>query len=162
MKSKQGQKANEAGLALEEKARELLSKKGVIAKDHHYTGAYFPFKKGNKRGDGMSQGEILIVSSMLPEPVMVECRGQQVAGTADEKFPLLYLNCLEAEYNEIIIVIEGNGFKDGAVEWLYNAVSNKLYRDKEKHANKNIQVMTINEFSDWVKANFSPMKIMFS
>ena len=37
----------------------------------------------------------------------------------DEKFPYLYLNCIQAmPEREIILLIDGNGYKPGALAWL--------------------------------------------
>ena len=44
----------------------------------------------------------------------------------DEKFPYLYLNCIQAmPEREIILLIDGNGYKPGALSWLKQAVSSQ-------------------------------------
>lgn len=84
----------------------------------------------------------------------IECKWQQSAGSVDEKFPYLYLNCIEKmpEAN-IIIIIDGQGAKPGAVTWLRRAAELKLYTN-EHNRNKNIQVMSLAEFMIWVNQTF--------
>lgn len=44
----------------------------------------------------------------------------------DEKFPYLYLNCIQAmPEREIILLIDGNGYKPGALAWLKQAVASQ-------------------------------------
>ncbi|HBF38484.1 MAG TPA: 4-diphosphocytidyl-2C-methyl-D-erythritol kinase [Firmicutes bacterium] len=83
----------------------------------------------------------------------IECKWQQSAGSVDEKLPYLYLNCIEKmpEPN-IIIVIDGGGAKPGAVAWLRQAASEKVYT---REANiKNIEVFSLTEFVIWANKTF--------
>ena len=51
---------------------------------------------------------------------------QQSQGSVDEKFPYLYLNCIQAmPEREIILLIDGNGYKPGALAWLKQAVASQ-------------------------------------
>ena len=46
--------------------------------------------------------------------------------SVDEKFPYLYLNCIQAmPEREIILLIDGNGYKPGALAWLKQAVASQ-------------------------------------
>ncbi len=84
----------------------------------------------------------------------IECKWQQSSGSVDEKFPYLYLNCIEKmpEAN-IIIIVDGQGAKPGAVNWLRQAVKFKLYTN-ESNRDKHIQVMNLAEFIAWVNQTF--------
>lgn len=79
----------------------------------------------------------------------IECKWQQSSGSVDEKFPYLYLNCIEAmpEPN-IIIIAGGGGMKEGAIPWLKRVVLEKRYLHNEA-TNKNIQVLSLEEFILW-------------
>jgi SepF-like predicted cell division protein (DUF552 family) len=58
----------------------------------------------------------------------IECKWQQTAGSVDEKLPYLYLNTIEAmPEDQIMIIIDGAGWKKGAVDWLRRAVNEKKY-----------------------------------
>jgi hypothetical protein len=84
----------------------------------------------------------------------IECKWQQSSGSVDEKFPYLYLNCIEKmpEQN-IIIILDGQGAKPGAVAWLEKAAQNKFYT-RESNAVKNIEVLTLAEFVRWANQTF--------
>lgn len=74
------------------------------------------------------------------------------SGSVDEKFPYTYLNCVEAmPERDIIIIVDGGGAKQGAVNWLRNAAAARKYagcRDKR------IQVMNLSEFLVWANRTF--------
>ena len=58
--------------------------------------------------------------------IRIECKWQQSQGSVDEKFPYLYLNCIQAmPEREIILLIDGNGYKPGALAWLKQAVASQ-------------------------------------
>jgi hypothetical protein len=84
----------------------------------------------------------------------IECKWQQSSGSVDEKFPYLYLNCIEKmPENNIIIIVDGQGAKPGAINWLSQAARLKLYTN-ERNRDKNIQVMSLAEFIIWVNQTF--------
>ena len=84
----------------------------------------------------------------------IECKWQQSSGSVDEKFPYLYLNCIEAmpEPN-IIIIAGGGGMKQGAIPWLKRVVLERRYLPIGA-AQKNIQVFSIEEFLLWANQTF--------
>ena len=54
--------------------------------------------------------EFLAVSASRGLAIRIECKWQQSQGSVDEKFPYLYLNCIQAmPEREIILLIDGNG-----------------------------------------------------
>jgi hypothetical protein len=93
--------------------------------------------------------EFLVKSQRCGLNTRIECKWQQSTGSVDEKFPYLYLNCIEAmPENDIIIVAGGGGMKKGALTWLKQAVQRNLYL-AESTTQKNIQVFSIDEFLRW-------------
>ncbi len=98
--------------------------------------------------------EFLLKSKKYNLQMRIECKWQQVAGSVDEKFPYLYLNCIEAmPENDILILVDGTGAKKGSLQWLKDACKNKLYvSDRNKF--KNIQVMSTTEFIKWANVTF--------
>lgn len=83
----------------------------------------------------------------------IECKWQQSAGSVDEKFPYLYLSCVEAMPERNIIILHGGGkFRTGAIAWLKRAVSEKRYMLPS--APKNIAVMGVEEFMTWASHAF--------
>ncbi len=98
--------------------------------------------------------EFLLLSEKYNLKIRIECKWQQSAGSVDEKLPYLYLNTIEAmPEKEIIILIDGNGFKAGAKKWLRNAVGKKLYTT-EKNNDTTVMVFSLAEFFAWANDTF--------
>ena len=93
--------------------------------------------------------EFLVLSKNYNLETRIECKWQRSAGSVDEKLPYLYLNCIESmPENQIIIILDGDGFKKGSKIWLENAVKNNKYcfaHDKKKI----IEVFSLSEFIVW-------------
>jgi len=69
--------------------------------------------------------------------IRIECKWQQVKGSVDEKLPYLYLNTIEAmPENTIMILIDGAGWKTGAVKWLKDAVQQKNTQQQKPKTKK--------------------------
>lgn len=99
--------------------------------------------------------EFLLVSDKYDLRIRIECKWQQVAGSVDEKLPYLYLNTIEAmPENSIMILIDGDGWKTGAVKWLKDAVKQKKYTT-EKNKNKEIFVLNLTDFFTWANKTFN-------
>jgi hypothetical protein len=98
--------------------------------------------------------EFLLISEQKKIRLRIECKWQQVAGSVDEKFPYLYLNIIEAiPENDMIVIIDGDGFKPGAIEWFKKAVAEKKYAGELKKE-KNIIVMNLKQFMTWANTTF--------
>lgn len=141
---KQGTKANKSGTRLEDKVENLLLDKfpivsrkysqtkvhkNVLLKHVPYTNIY-----GNTR----CRSEFLLCYKS--RKIRIECKFQESAGSVDEKLPYLFMNFTKSiPETEAIIVIEGNGFKKGAKEWL-----------REKCSGTKVSVLSLKEFEDYV------------
>lgn len=99
--------------------------------------------------------EFLLISEKYKLKIRIECKWQQVAGSVDEKLPYLYLNTIEAMPEDtIMILIDGNGWKTGAIKWLKDAVNQKKYTSEEnKH--KEILVFSLADFFTWANKTFN-------
>ncbi|MBL8029241.1 MAG: 4-diphosphocytidyl-2C-methyl-D-erythritol kinase [Fibrobacteres bacterium] len=98
--------------------------------------------------------EFLLLSKRYNTEIRIECKWQQSSGSVDEKFPYLYLNCIEAmPEKHVVIVIDGGGARDGAIKWLKNAAEKGLYR-REENKDKKIDVVTLSEFIQWTNLRF--------
>jgi hypothetical protein len=96
--------------------------------------------------------EFLLKSKKYNLEIRIECKWQQSAGSVDEKFPYLYLNCVESmPENDIIIIVDGGGYKDGALKWLKESSEIGKYQDTNV---KNIQIMSLVEFITWANKKF--------
>lgn len=97
--------------------------------------------------------EFLILSERYNLNLRIECKWQQSAGSVDEKFPYLYLNCVEQmPENQILIVVDGGGAKAGAVDWLRRACAERLYLEPDNP--KTITTMNLVEFITWANRVF--------
>lgn len=92
--------------------------------------------------------EFLAVSKRLSRTIRIECKWQQSSGSVDEKFPYLYLNCVQAmPENEIVVILDGGGAKEHAVNWLRQAARDRLFL--EQLPDKKIHIFTLSEFLVW-------------
>ncbi len=99
--------------------------------------------------------EFLLLSEKYGLRIRIECKWQQSAGSVDEKLPYLYLNTIEAmPEKDIMILIDGDGFKSGAKEWLRNAVKEKLYTTEENN-DTTVLVFSLAEFFTWANNTFN-------
>ena len=93
--------------------------------------------------------EFLAISSRYELNARIECKWQQSAGSVDEKFPYLYLNCLERMPEQhIIIIVDGGGAKLSAVTWLKTVAAEGRYASATS-VQKKIQVFSLSEFIVW-------------
>ena len=93
--------------------------------------------------------EFLVRSKKFNLNLRIECKWQQSSGSVDEKFPYLYLNCIETiKENDIFIILGGKGQKQGAINWLKHAKENSLYTT-EKNRDKSIKVLDLEDFIVW-------------
>lgn len=61
--------------------------------------------------------EFLIIAG--ERQILMEAKRQTVSGSVDEKLPYIYQNALAAlPDREFVLVMEGEGWKDGAVAWI--------------------------------------------
>ena len=98
--------------------------------------------------------EFLLLSQKYNLKIRIECKWQQVAGSVDEKLPYLYLNTIEAmPEKDIIILIDGDGWKKGAKAWLKSAVTERKYTT-ENNNNKNIRIFSLADFFTWANNTF--------
>lgn len=90
--------------------------------------------------------EFLLINNDKTRRIRIECKWRQSAGSVDEKLPYLYLNCVYGfEETDIILLVDGAGFKPGAVAWLKKSVRDRWLL--EENNPKKIQVMSISEFT---------------
>lgn len=94
------------------------------------------------------RSEFVAVSKRYDLNLRIECKWQQSNGSVDEKFPYLYLNCVERMPEDMIfIILGGGGAKPGAVSWLKDAAKKGLYLPAD--SKKLIRVMSIEDFVVW-------------
>lgn len=88
-------------------------------------------------------------SSRYNLEIRIECKWQQVAGSVDEKLPYLYLNSIEAmPERHIVVIIDGKGWKSGAIPWLKEAASQRKYSESLM-SEKKIEILSLTEFMTW-------------
>lgn len=65
----------------------------------------------------------LINAATIPDGVIIECKWQQSSGSVDEKLPYLNLNIQNCYPVPAVVLIDGEGMKHGAIDWLRKQVS---------------------------------------
>lgn len=85
--------------------------------------------------------------------IRIENKWQESAGSVDEKFPYMLLNAIE-QYpeKEVILIVDGNGYKPGARQWLQDKIDENWLNYKER--GKNIKLFTISQFLQWFNKEF--------
>ncbi len=162
MPRSQGNKANSSGNTLEATIESTLVGKGFMPMK------YREWEKNKKKYgaklilknvpfytiyEHSGYTEFLLKDDTDNHDIRIECKWQQVSGSVDEKFPYLYLNCIEAmKEKDIILVIDGDGYKDGAIKWLKDAVKSRVYQKYD--CEKNIRVFNLKEFIIWANTQF--------
>tara|TARA_X000000950_G_C13854066_1_gene635835 strand:+ start:1179 stop:1634 length:456 start_codon:yes stop_codon:yes gene_type:complete len=92
--------------------------------------------------------EFLLSSKKYNKQIRIECKWQQTPGSVDEKLPYLFLNATKKmNENEIMIIIDGKGWKKGAIPWLKEAVSSSNQSER-------INVLSLTEFLTWANKFF--------
>jgi hypothetical protein len=159
----QGAQANVSGNLLEHTVRSIFAKKGFKVARHadweknpaEY-GEELLLTNARYRTIYSHKGttEFLLISGLHSMKIRIECKWQQVSGSVDEKLPYLYLNCIEAMPEDwIIIIIDGNGWKQGSIDWIKGAVREKKYTSAANY-DKRIDVMDLKDFITWANHMF--------
>jgi hypothetical protein len=161
--SSQGALANKSGSILEQLVEGTLSRHGFeVIPFREYTG--YEAKYGTELllknvpfrtlYDTDGKTEFLLLSATYNLQIRIECKWQQSAGSVDEKLPHLYLSAIEAiPEDNIILLVDGKGFRPGAVEWLRKTAEARRFIPNDKK-NKNIVVMDTTEFLTWANNTF--------
>ena len=106
-----GAQANSNGQAAENMIAGLLRSKGVV------------FERQRRIGRGI-YGTMLRADFYLPKApglesgLIIESKWQDASGTVDEKLPYLVENIFTCYPCPVLIVIDGEGWREGAIAWL--------------------------------------------
>jgi hypothetical protein len=132
-----GTKANKTGNALESFVENLLIRNGYIKFQNHKRQVFGMRKSmGGKRyfkhawcGESIYGSQrkcdfLVINKGKFPEGLIIECKWQESAGSVDEKYPFVMLNIMKIGVPTIVL-IDGDGYKKQAFEWLKNQVKPK-------------------------------------
>ena len=174
MSETQGGKANKSGKILEQQVTNALSLHGFQTIEYKtwvalsmfdrrgrklicnapYTSIYAAVGQLAGRDIRVSRSEFIISDDATDTFCRVECKWQAVSGSVDEKLPYVYLNAIESwDEDEIIILIDGKGWKENAIAWLKDAVDKRKWRPSED--NRNIYVFNLGEFIQWSQTRFN-------
>jgi hypothetical protein len=127
-----GQSANRSGHTAEQLIASVLQSRGFV-----YTRQY---PVGHGIYGKMIRADFYIPPvAGLPDGLAIESKWQDVAGSADEKFPYLVANIRYCYPCPTIIVIDGGGVRSGATHWLRTQVDGVHL----------MAVHTIAEFVSW-------------
>src|SRR5690606_14452889 len=70
--------------------------------------------------------------------LIIESKWQQSGGSVDEKFPYFVLNIQQKHPHQVIVLLDGGGYKQSAEIWLRGQVGNNL-----------LKVFNMGEFQKW-------------
>ena len=66
---------------------------------------------------------MLLALPTISSGLIIECKWQESGGSVDEKFPYLNMNIQNSYPAPTIVVIGGEGMKEGAINWLKQQVN---------------------------------------
>ena len=124
-----GSKANKTGKALERFVETTLQDLGYthqynsrkIQNEENETKTRYYMKQvklGKTIYDTNRKADFIVFHpELFPDSLIIECKWQQTPGSVDEKYPFLIENIKQARLPTIIL-IDGGGYKPGALEWL--------------------------------------------
>src|SRR5580765_2590146 len=94
----------------------------------------------------------------FPEGLVIESKWQDIAGTADEKFPYVVANIIAHSYPcPVVIVVYGGGVRAGALRWLKDQVDGRRlvavfsFEELLSWLQRNIHVHVRSPTFDWTK-----------
>ena len=127
----QGARANQSGKSAEHVIGAMLDRCNVAYVRQHSIGL------------GIYQTPIKVdffirARQHYPDGLVIESKWQDVSGSADEKLPYLVANIRECFPSPAVIVIDGDGFRSGAILWLRRQIDSHL-----------VAVYTIAQFVTW-------------
>jgi site-specific DNA-adenine methylase len=73
-----------------------------------------------------------------PKCLVIETKWQQTGGSVDEKYPYLILNIQQRYAHEVILLLDGGGYKKQAEAWIRTMVGNNL-----------LHVFNMSQFQKW-------------
>lgn len=125
--------ANLSGRTFEGIVEDALLRKGLTPDFQCWLDAYSIF---NKR---IRVDVKIDPCTLFPDGLIIEAKWQDVGGSAEEKLPYLVLNAKHRYPYPTIVIIDGKGWSEGAIEWLRAQVDDHL-----------IAVYSTREFISWV------------
>ena len=130
-----GGQANKTGGVLELFIKRLLEDNGYTAFPNHKDQLFANRKSvggkqystqvpcGTSIYESPRKCDFLIMNQeKFPEGLIIECKWQQSNGSVDEKYPFTVYNILKIGVPTIIL-LDGNGYKKTAMEWLKSQAS---------------------------------------
>jgi hypothetical protein len=146
--------SNTSGQSFENTVQTIIQSTGISVVDYNdyiknkYSSDVlvkrFPFQSIYKRN---SKTEFVLCKNN--RKIRIECKFQTTRGSVDEKFTYAYLNAIESQpEEEIIFVIDGNGYTPEALDWIKEATQNNLY--VKPGVKKTMRVLDTFQFTSWV------------
>ncbi|MBE9051823.1 hypothetical protein IQ243_15605 [Nostocales cyanobacterium LEGE 11386] len=154
----QGGRANQAGKILESNVESILTGHGYFQVGNHVTKDFLLTANLLKKryakqvciGAGIYQTTLkvdfyVVGLPLMPSELIIECKWQESGGSVDEKFPYLNMNIQNYYPAPTMIVIGGEGMRQGAIKWL---------RQQVTYNNNLLAVHTLDRFIAWANKNF--------
>ncbi|MBK1986240.1 hypothetical protein A0J48_001515 [Sphaerospermopsis aphanizomenoides BCCUSP55] len=157
MTKTQGVQANKSGKILEGNIEAILKGHNYFLVGNHvhkeflFNAALLPKRYGKEVyiGTGIYQTQLkvdfyIIGIPAIPSGLIIECKWQESGGSVDEKFPYLNMNIQSSYPAPTIIILGGEGMREGASSWLKDRVND----------NPNLlAVLSLDRFIAWANKN---------
>lgn len=94
-----------------------------------------------------ARSEFKVVNYEKDIRLRIEIKIQKSSGSVDEKFPYLYLNTIYGHEEDVLIILDGGGYKPGSKKWLEEKVESQWLNSKEKK----IQILNIVDSIEYIR-----------
>ncbi len=126
-----GSRANKSGRTAESILQHTLELQGFSVQSQ--------YKIGHNIYGGMLRIDLFVRNTLsFPNGLAIESKWQDVNGSADEKLPYLVQNIRQCYPCPTIVVLQGGGIRQGAIQWIKSQIDDKL-----------IGVYSLEEFISW-------------
>ena len=80
-----------------------------------------------------TRSDFLVVNLTSNLKIRIEIKFQKTSGSVDEKLPYFYINSVTSHDDDVLFIVEGNGFKRGSKLWLKEKVNENWLNDNDKN-----------------------------
>jgi len=127
---------------LQKRMRDILEEFQYVEDNHLSNTKTFKSRVPYEDLYGLKAISAFVINHPVDGLTRIEPHQQQVSGSVDRKFPFFLQSAYKAPEPNVIILIEGQGHKKAAFEWLKS--------ESAKYTTKNIKCYDLAEFALWL------------
>lgn len=94
-----------------------------------------------------TRSEFKVINYEKAIRLRIEIKIQKSSGSVDEKFPYLYLNTVYGHEEDVLIILDGGGYKPSSKKWLEEQVESQWLNSKKKK----IQILNVVDSIEYLR-----------